>query len=89
VHVVDKHCIIRVQGAAEDLRLSDRSATVVWSLATVHHWRDVAAVHRALSPGGRFLAVERRERRDAGLRDSRRGSRSEPRFRRRGESIDM
>jgi ubiquinone/menaquinone biosynthesis C-methylase UbiE len=58
-----------VQGAAEELRLPDRSATVVWSLATVHHWRDVAAglaeVHRVLSPGGRFLAIERRVRPDA------------------------
>lgn len=50
-------------GTAEDVPLADRSATVVWSLATVHHWRDVAAglreAHRVLQPGGRLLAVER------------------------------
>jgi ubiquinone/menaquinone biosynthesis C-methylase UbiE len=54
------------QGAAEDLPLPDGSATVVWSLATVHHWKDVAAglaeVRRLLAPTGRFLAIERRVR---------------------------
>lgn len=53
-------------GAAEDLRLPDGSATVVWSLASVHHWQDVTAglaeIQRVLSPGGRFLAIERRVR---------------------------
>ncbi|HEY3893972.1 MAG TPA: class I SAM-dependent methyltransferase [Pseudonocardiaceae bacterium] len=52
------------EGTAEDLRLPDGSATVAWSLATVHHWRDLTAglaeCKRVLSPGGRFLAVERR-----------------------------
>ena len=51
------------EGTAEALPLPDRSATVVWSLATVHHWRDVAEglgeVHRVLAAGGRLLAVER------------------------------
>jgi SAM-dependent methyltransferase len=54
------------QGAAEDLRLPDSSATVAWSLATVHHWTDVTAglaeAQRVLAPGGRFLAIERRVR---------------------------
>lgn len=51
-------------GSAERLPVADASATVVWALATVHHWRDVGAalseVHRMLAPGGRLLAVERR-----------------------------
>ena len=51
-------------GAAEDLTLPDRSATVAWSLATVHHWQNVEAglreAHRVLASGGRFLIVERR-----------------------------
>jgi ubiquinone/menaquinone biosynthesis C-methylase UbiE len=54
------------QGAAEDLPLPDACATVVWSLATVHHWKDVTAglgeVHRVLARQGRFLAIERRVR---------------------------
>jgi ubiquinone/menaquinone biosynthesis C-methylase UbiE len=53
-------------GSAESLPLPDRAATVVWSLATVHHWRDVdaglAEVRRVLEPGGRFLVTERRTR---------------------------
>ena len=54
------------EGTAEDLPLPDGSATVVWSLATVHHWKDVgkglAEVHRVLTPGGRLLAIERQVR---------------------------
>jgi ubiquinone/menaquinone biosynthesis C-methylase UbiE len=50
-------------GAAEALPVPDGSATVVWALATVHHWRDVnsgvAEAFRALASGGRLLAVER------------------------------
>jgi ubiquinone/menaquinone biosynthesis C-methylase UbiE len=50
-------------GTAEDLPLPDGSATVAWSLATVHHWRDVDAglreARRVLRPSGRLLAVER------------------------------
>ena len=53
-------------GSAEALPLPDGSATVVWSLATVHHWHDVdaglAEVCRVLEPGGRFLVAERRSR---------------------------
>jgi ubiquinone/menaquinone biosynthesis C-methylase UbiE len=51
------------QGAVEELPVPDGWATVVWSVATVHHWRDVTAglteVRRVLGPGGRFLAIER------------------------------
>lgn len=50
-------------GTAEHVPLSDQSATVVWSLATVHHWQDVGAglneACRLLVPGGRLLAIER------------------------------
>lgn len=55
--------IMWLQGSAEDLPLPEHSATVVWSVATVHHWADVTAglveVRRVLSPGGRFFAIER------------------------------
>lgn len=51
------------EGHAEALPLPDRSATVVWSIASVHHWPDLEAglaeVRRVLEPGGRFLAIER------------------------------
>lgn len=51
-------------GAAEALPLPDASASVAWSLSTVHHWPDldagIAEVVRVLRPGGRFLAVEHR-----------------------------
>ncbi len=57
------------EGSAEDLPLADGSASVIWALSTVHHWRDVgtglAQVHRVLAPGGRLLAVERRSPPDA------------------------
>jgi SAM-dependent methyltransferase len=50
-------------GSAEDLPLPDASATVAWSVATVHHWKDVTAglaeVRRVLTSGGRFLVMER------------------------------
>lgn len=51
------------EGTAEQLPQPDGSATVLWSIATVHHWRDVSAglaeAHRVLRPGGRLLAIER------------------------------
>ncbi|MCZ8380690.1 class I SAM-dependent methyltransferase [Mycobacterium sp. CPCC 205372] len=57
------------QGSAEQVPVPDASATVLWSLATVHHWKDVdaglAEAHRVLQPGGRLLAVERRTSADA------------------------
>jgi ubiquinone/menaquinone biosynthesis C-methylase UbiE len=50
------------RGAAEALPLPDQSADIVWSIASVHHWRDLDAglreVLRVLVPGGRFLAIE-------------------------------
>ena len=51
------------EGAAEALPLEDGSASVLWSLASVHHWQDVDAgldeAHRVLRPGGRLVAIER------------------------------
>ena len=53
-----------VEGAAEALPLGDGSATALWSLSTVHHWKDIELglkeAHRVLVPGGRLLAIERR-----------------------------
>ena len=52
-----------IRGRAEALPVPDASATVVWALATVHHWPDVEAalteIHRVLSAGGQLLVVER------------------------------
>ncbi len=57
------------EGAAEALPLPDASATVLWSVSTVHHWTDVEQglreAHRVLRPSGRLLAVERRVSRGA------------------------
>ncbi len=51
------------EGSAESLPVADGCATVVWALATVHHWQDVdagiAEAQRVLAPAGRLLAVER------------------------------
>ena len=62
----DRAAIDWVEGTAERLPQPDASATVVWSLATVHHWKDVTAglaeARRVLVPGGRFLAIERQMR---------------------------
>jgi ubiquinone/menaquinone biosynthesis C-methylase UbiE len=53
-----------VPGVAEHLPVPDGSATVLWSIATVHHWSDVgrglAQARRVLTPHGRLLAIERR-----------------------------
>jgi ubiquinone/menaquinone biosynthesis C-methylase UbiE len=58
-----------IDGTAEALPLEDAAATIVWSLSTVHHWRDVdaglAESVRVLAPGGRFLAIERRAKEGA------------------------
>ena len=55
-----------VEGAAEELPGADGSASVVWSLATVHHWVDLDAglreARRVLRSGGRLVAIERRTR---------------------------
>lgn len=52
------------EGGAEALPVSDGWATVVWSLKTVHHWKDVTAglaeQRRVLAPSGRLLVMERR-----------------------------
>ncbi len=51
------------QGRAEALPLPDASATVVWSLSSVHHWQNPAAgfaeIYRVLAPGGRLVIAER------------------------------
>jgi SAM-dependent methyltransferase len=52
-----------IMGSAEPLPLPDGSATVLWSVSSVHHWDDQAAglaeVWRVLAPGGRVLLAER------------------------------
>ncbi|MDH3293630.1 MAG: class I SAM-dependent methyltransferase, partial [Acidimicrobiia bacterium] len=56
-------------GSAESMDVEEASITACWSLASVHHWQDLDAgldqVERALAPGGRFLAVEKRSEPDA------------------------
>ncbi len=51
-------------GAAEDVPLSEGSVSVVWSIATVHHWSDIDAglreARRVLIPRGRLVAMERK-----------------------------
>lgn len=51
------------EGSAESLPVPAGAATVVWALATVHHWRNavdgLAEISRVLAPGGRLLAIER------------------------------
>lgn len=52
------------RGAAETVPVPDGDATVVCSMACVHHWDDIDAglqeVRRILAPGGQLLAIERR-----------------------------
>lgn len=59
----DQSRITWSQGTAEALPLPDGWASVVWSVRTVHHWKDLATglaeVRRVLAPSGRFLVVER------------------------------
>lgn len=54
------------QGAAEALPLPDGSATVLWSISSVHHWPDLdaglAEARRVLATRGQLLAIERRTR---------------------------
>lgn len=51
------------RGSAESIPVEDAWASVVWSLATVHHWADIqrglGEVRRILQPGGRFVVLER------------------------------
>src|SRR5262249_28039025 len=53
-------------GTAEALPLPDASASVLGSIASVHHWADLDAglgeARRVLRPGGRLVAIERRAR---------------------------
>ncbi len=53
-------------GAAESLPVADGWATVVWSIAAVHHWRDLdrglAETCRVLAPCSRLVVIERRVR---------------------------
>jgi ubiquinone/menaquinone biosynthesis C-methylase UbiE len=53
-------------GSAESLPLPDASVSVLWTIASVHHWEDLDAalgeVQRVLSPAGRLVAIERRTR---------------------------
>ena len=55
-----------IDGVAEALPVPDGSATVLWSIATVHHWPDLDAglveAFRVLGAGGRLFAIERRTR---------------------------
>jgi ubiquinone/menaquinone biosynthesis C-methylase UbiE len=54
------------EGGAEALPIPDGSATVLWSISSVHHWPDLdaglAEAHRVLTVRGRLLAIERRTR---------------------------
>ncbi len=58
--------ITYLDGGAESLPLPAASATVVWSIASIHHWPQldaaIAEVSRVLEPRGRFVAIERRVR---------------------------
>jgi ubiquinone/menaquinone biosynthesis C-methylase UbiE len=56
-------------GTAEALPLPDHSVSVLWTIASVHHWADLDAAlseaARVLRPEGRLIAIERRTRPDA------------------------
>lgn len=53
-------------GSAEALPVPDQSVSVLWTIASVHHWADLdaalAEATRALTPGGRLVAIERHTR---------------------------
>jgi SAM-dependent methyltransferase len=53
-----------LDGVAESLPLPAQSATVLWSISTVHHWSDVDAglAEAVLVPGGLLLVIERHVR---------------------------
>ena len=46
--------------------MPDGSVSVLWTIASVHHWADLdaalAEAKRVLSPAGRLVAIERRTR---------------------------
>ena len=58
-----------LKGAAEAIPLPGGSVSVVWSIATVHHWSDIDAgireLRRVLLPGGHLVAMERTTQRGA------------------------
>jgi ubiquinone/menaquinone biosynthesis C-methylase UbiE len=62
--IVRRSGVRLVKGTAEALPLDDDAATVVWSIATAHHWADVDAglreARRVLRPGSRLVVIERR-----------------------------
>jgi ubiquinone/menaquinone biosynthesis C-methylase UbiE len=53
-----------LMGTAESLPVPDGSVSVVWAVASVHHWADLdialCEARRVLTRGGRLVAVERR-----------------------------
>jgi ubiquinone/menaquinone biosynthesis C-methylase UbiE len=53
-----------LDGAAESIPVAEGTATIVWSIATVHHWphleEGIDEVRRVLGSQGRFLAIERK-----------------------------
>lgn len=53
---------IRVSGA-EELPFDDGTFTVIWAIASMHHWSDraagLASLTAKLAPGGRLLLAER------------------------------
>jgi ubiquinone/menaquinone biosynthesis C-methylase UbiE len=53
-------------GTAEALPLPDQSVSVLWTIASVHHWADLdaalAEATRVLRPGGQLVAIERQVR---------------------------
>lgn len=53
-----------LDGTAEALPLEAGVATVLWSISTVHHWKNIerglAEAFRVLVPDGRLLAIERK-----------------------------
>ena len=53
---------VRVAGA-EDVPFDEGSFTLIWSIASMHHWDDrdrgLSALVRTLAPGGRLLIAER------------------------------
>src|SRR5215469_3292472 len=60
------HAVRYAEGNAEALPLPDSSVSVIWSIASVHHWADLDAglleARRVLKPGGRLVAIERLSR---------------------------
>jgi ubiquinone/menaquinone biosynthesis C-methylase UbiE len=55
-----------LEGVAEALPIESDAASIVWALATAHHWADIDRaldeMQRALRPRGRVVVMERRTR---------------------------